>query len=130
MRALRTLVAMLMLVTASTPSYAQTRRADSAESERYRTLAQALEPAAFVSLRLANGRQMTGTILSVSDESFRFQRHARIPEAPRDIRYDDIVSLERGRQGMNSGMKVLVGVGSSIATFLVVMLVAAVSIND
>jgi len=130
MRCLRAIVAVLVVLTMSVPSYAQAPRAASPDSQRYREVAHALEPAAYVSVRLANGTHLTGTVLGVSDESFTLQRHSRIPEPTREIRFDDVVSLERAHRGMNSGMKVLIGVGVSVAVFVVVTLVGAAAISD
>lgn len=131
MHPLRTSVAIVLItLTASAPSYAQTPRTTPSDSRRFHELVQTLEPAAFVSVRLTNGKRLTGTVLGVSEDSFTLQRHARIPEPTRDIRFDDVVSLERARPGMNSGAKVLAGVGASVGAFLLVMIVAVVAIGD
>ena len=127
---LRAIVAAFIVLTMSVPSYAQAPRSAPPDGQRYREVAQALEPAAYVSVRLSNGKHLTGTVLDVRDESFTLQRHSRIPEPSREIRFDDVVSLERARRGMNSGAKVLIGVGASVAVFLVVMLVGAAAISD
>ena len=130
MRCLRPMLAALMMFITCMPSYAQTMSTASLDSQRYRELAQALEPAAFVSVRLTSGRRLTGTIVAVGDDSFLFQRRARIPEPAREVRLDDVVSLERARPGMNSGQKVLVGIGSSVGAFVLIMLVGAATISD
>lgn len=131
MRRLRTIVAIvLILSTVSIPSYAQTPRVAAPEHARYRELVQTLEPAAFVSVRLADGKRLTGTIVAVREDSFTFQRRSRIPEPTREVRFDDVRSLERASHGMNSGTKVLIGVGTGVATFLLIMLVAVTAIGD
>jgi hypothetical protein len=130
MRTLRTIVVLLMVLSVAMPSYSQTFRRDESDSRRYHEIAAAMEPAAYVSVRLTNGKHLTGTILEVTEDSFRLQRHARIPEPPRTIRFDDLASFERAKHGMNSGLKVLIGVGASVATFVIVMLVGAVAISD
>lgn len=130
MRTLRTIVALLMVISVAVPSYSQTSRRDQSESRRFHEIIAAMEPAAYVTVRLTNGKHLTGTILEVSEESFRLQRHARIPEPARDVRFDEIVSLERAKHGMNSGLKVLIGVGASVGSFVLITLVAALAISD
>ncbi|MFN7984695.1 MAG: hypothetical protein U0Q11_22865 [Vicinamibacterales bacterium] len=130
MRRLRPMLAALMMFITCMPSSAQTTSSASLDSQRFRELAHALEPAAFVSVRLTSGRRLTGTIVAVGDESFVFQRRARIPEPTREVRFDDVVALERARRGMNSGQKVLVGIGSSVGAFVLIMLVGAATISD
>lgn len=130
MRCLRAVLSVLLVFIMCLPSHAQAPRAASLDSQRYRELAQTLEPAAFVSVRLTSGKKLTGTILSVNGDSFVIQRHSRIPEPARNVRFDDVMSMERSRQGMNPGQKVLIGVGASVAGFLLIMLVAVSAISD
>jgi hypothetical protein len=118
----RTLIIVLMASILAAPLAAQPPRTGRGEVEQWRTLVQQLEPAAFVSVKLADGSTLKGTVLAASADSFTLKPRTRIAVPARDLRYGEVVSLERARQGMNSGTKVLVGVGASVGAFLVIVL--------
>jgi hypothetical protein len=89
-----------------------------------------LEPAAFVSLRLRSGERVKGTVLGAGDRTFTFMPHTRIPVPAREVAYDDIATLERARQGMSPGMKVLIGAGAGVGGFLLFLMTAIAVYGD
>ncbi|MFN7914110.1 MAG: hypothetical protein U0Q55_02135 [Vicinamibacterales bacterium] len=97
-----------------------------ADADRWRAVVGGLEAAAFVSVRLKDGSTQKGTVLDVGDDSFGFQPRTRIPVAPGRIRYEDLAGLERAKQGMNPGQKVLASAAGVVGgTFLMMLLVLA-----
>jgi hypothetical protein len=92
------------------------------DTDRWRSVVTALEPAAFVSVRLKDGHRFKGTVLSAGDRTFVFMPRTRIPVPSREIAYADLATLERASQGMSPGMKVLIGAGAGVGGFLLIML--------
>jgi hypothetical protein len=119
----------LIVAFLQTSTIAQQLRAGAVDAERWRALVEKLEPAAFVSVRLHDGSKLKGTVVAADQDSFALAPHTRIPVPARELRYDEIASLERAKPGMNSGLKVVVGVGAAVATFLILM-VAALAGSD
>ncbi len=100
------------------------------DTERWRSVISALEPAAFVSLRLKDGRRATGTVLAAGERTFTFMPHTRIPVAAQEVTYEEIATLERARQGMNPGLKVLIAAGAGVGGLLLVVLTLIVAAGD
>lgn len=97
------------------------------EAGKWQAVVERLEPAALVSIRLKDGTQLKGTVLSAQAETFTLKPRTRIPVAGRDVRYDAIASLERTTIGMSPAKKVLIGVATGVgaAVVLVAILVAS-----
>lgn len=123
---LKSCVAVALILTALvTPAGAAGQDAQ-ADAERWRSVVGGLESAALVSVRLKDGSTQKGTVLDVGDDSFGFQPRTRIPVAPGRIRFAEVAGLERARQGMNPGQKVLAGTAGVVGgTFLMMLLVLA-----
>jgi hypothetical protein len=83
-----------------------------------------LEPAALVSVRVKDGPRMTGTVVGVDDASFAFLPKTRIPVAARDIRFNEVISIERAREGLNPGTKVVIGTGAVVGGLLLIVVTA------
>lgn len=95
----------------------------------WRTLLERLDPAAFVSVRLADGEQLRGTVVAVGDEAFMLQPHTRIPVAVRSLRYDAVTRLEPQKRPMSPGRKVVTGIGIGAVTYLVLVVIALSSLD-
>jgi hypothetical protein len=93
----------------------------------WRTVVNNFEAAALVSVRMKNGSRMKGTVLHVGDETFAFKPRTRIPVAAREVRFDDVASIERSKLSMSPAKKVLlgVGIGAGLYMVLVAIIVAA-----
>lgn len=113
---------MLMVAILSTASSAAGQPAGDDLGERWHLVISRLEPAAFVSLRLKDGHRVKGTVLAANDRSFTFMPRTRIPVAARDVRYEEVATLERAREGMSPGAKVLIGAGAGVGGFLLLIL--------
>jgi hypothetical protein len=94
------------------------------EAERLRTMIAKLEPAAMVSVRMKDGKHFKATVLGTNGDTFTVKQHTRIPVPARDIRYDEVASIERTEIGMNPGQKVLIGAGAGVGGFMLLLLAA------
>jgi hypothetical protein len=120
-------VALVLAIAATpSPSFAQQTAPD--EAQMWRTLLSNLEAAALVSVRLKDGSRIKGTVLRVGDETFALKPQTRIPVPARELRFEDVASIERTRLSMSPGKKVLMGVGIGVGvyTLLAAIIVAAI----
>jgi hypothetical protein len=117
----------LVVVMLLSASIVQAQQVAPGEADRWRSVVSALEPAAFVSVRLKDGSRFKGTVLGADASSFAIKPKTRIPVAARDVRYDEVVSIARTRQGMNPGQKVLAGTAAVVGG---IFLMAAVALSN
>jgi hypothetical protein len=115
----RLVAAPLVLVIVTTSSLSSAQQTAPDEAQMWRTVVSNLEAAAFVSVRMKNGSRMKGTVLGVGDETFALKPRTRIPVAAREVRFDDVVSIERAKLSMSPAKKVLLGVGIGAALYTV-----------
>ena len=120
-RYMPTVIVALIVSLLATPAWPQSQIAPG-ETERWRAVVQALEPAALVSIRLSDGTKLKGTLVAADDETFLIKPRTRIAVPARALRYDSIVSLERTSVGMSPGGKVLVATGAGVGGFLILLL--------
>jgi hypothetical protein len=119
--------ALVFAIVVATSSIVSTQQTAPDEAQMWRSVASNLEPAALVSVRMKNGSRIKGTVLRVSDETFAFKPHTRIPVPVRELRFDDVATIERTKTSMSPGKKVLlgVGIGTSVYMLLVAILYAS-----
>lgn len=119
----RTIAAMLVWALATSASAGQAPVLDTPaeRAAQWRTLVQALEPAALVRVHLADGHTLKGTIVSSTADAVTLSVRTRIPVPPRQIPYAEVVSVDRARDGMNPGLKVLIGAGTIAASAVLLM---------
>lgn len=120
----RRFIAVFLVLATLSPGAAYAQGAMAGEAERWHDLAARLEPATLISLRLKDGSRTRGIILGVDSSSMTFAPKTRIPVSPRGIRFDDVASIERTKQGMNPGMKVVIGAASLVGGMLLIIAVA------
>ena len=123
----RSCVALLLVLGFAVPSFAGQPLDD---QQSWRRLVAALEPAAMVSIRLKDGKQIVGTLVDHSDESVILKPRTRIPVAARAIPFSDIDSIERKKIGWSPGAKVVFGVGVSFGALMLATLVAFAAYGD
>ena len=114
----------VMLSTLVSPLIVTAQSARVQDAERWHEVAARLEPAALVVVRLRDGTRLKGTVVSVGDLSMALLPRTRIPVAVRDIRFEDLVSIERAENGINPGTKVLIGAGAVVGGLLVMVAIA------
>jgi hypothetical protein len=121
---MRAIAIPLVLVLMATPAGADPQYVAAGEAARWHDLVERLDAAALVTIRLKDGTRMKGTVLGVDPGSFAFKPRTRIPIASRDIRFDEVVSIERTKQGMSPGQKVLIGAASLVGALFMFAAVA------
>ena len=123
MRATAVLILVTLFLTASGPSAQGTSR----DADAWRALTSALAPGAFVSVRTKDGVRIRGTLVQQVDDGILVKPKTRVPSPMRSIAFDEIEELERAKQGMSPGAKVMLGTGIGVAAFLLVavLIVAA-----
>lgn len=124
MSAQRVIAIVLGIALALTPAAASARSTTVQDPSVWRSLVERLDPAAFVSVRLADGTRMKGTVVAVGDVDFTVQPHTRIPVSVRTVRYDQVESLEPQKRPMSAGRKVITGIGVGVVTYLVLVAIA------
>jgi hypothetical protein len=127
MKHLVSVALVLTMAGTSSPSFAQQTAPD--EAQMWRTVLSNLEAAALVSVRLKDGSRVKGTVLRVGDETFAFKPRTRIPVAARELRFEDVASIERTQLSMSPGKKVLLGVGLGVGVYTVLTAILVASIG-
>jgi hypothetical protein len=112
---------MLVVLTASAPIAAQE---PISETVAWRALAEALEPGAFIAVRTKDGKRVKGTLVQHVSDGIVLKPKTRIPVPARQVLFSDIDSIERQKQGMSPGMKVVLGAGLGVGAFLLTAAIA------
>lgn len=115
------LILALIVALITTPVSAQSQTGPG-ETGRWRAVVQALEPAAFVNIKLSDGTRLKGTLVAADTDTFLIKPRTRIAVPVRELRYDSIVSLERTSVGVSPGAKVLIATGAGVGGFLILVL--------
>ncbi len=93
--------------------------------ELWRKYAQQLPVGTNVRVSTGSTGRFTGTLLAVGDEAITVSARTRVPEPPREIRFDAIRQLEIAkRNGTNVAQAVAVGAGVGAGVFFGLMLMA------
>ena len=93
--------------------------------ELWRKYAQQLPVGTNVRVSAGSTGRFTGTLLAVGDEAITVSPRTRVPEPPREIRFDAIRQLEiTKRNGTNVAQAVLVGAGVGAGVFFGLMMMA------
>jgi hypothetical protein len=111
-----------ILLCQTLPLVAQT--ASVTEAERWRDIASRVAPAALVTVRLKDGSRVKGVVLGVDTATFTLKPKTRIPVAARDIAFADVASIERTKDGLNPGTKVLIGAASVVGGLIILAAIA------
>ena len=132
---MRMLIALLIVgLTGAGPTAAVVAQRDVTAGEEIAALkrmAAAIPPGARVRVHLANGRRMTATLMSVSDEGVVVKRHSRVPEPALAIRFDELARLQRDDRGGGFSLGKAVGVGLAAgAGAILTMFAIALSLDD
>lgn len=124
---IRFVASMMMIALAAAPLGAQER---TMESAAWQSLAATLQPGTYVEVRLKDGARFKGTLMQRSADHVVVKPRTRVPVPAREIPFADLESIDIAKKGMSPGMKVLVGVGASVATVLLIGLLALASAYD
>jgi hypothetical protein len=118
---------LLVVLTAAVPVTAQQ---PISETDAWRALAEALEPGAFVAVRTKDGKRVKGTLVQHVSDGIVLKPKTRIPVPARQLLFSDIDSIERQKQGMSPGMKVVLGVGIGAGAVLLAAAIAFATAFD
>jgi len=100
------------------------------ERAAWQTFAESLERGASVTIVVKDGARMKGALLQSTAAGILLKPQTRIPVPARTIDYRDIESIERAKQGMRPGFKVLLGTAIGVGTMaLISALVFAAGAN-
>ena len=119
---IQTVTTYLLIIALTAPLATAAQRRE--PSEVWRAFAERLEPGAFVRVRLIDHKQVKGHLVMVDGDTLRIKPKTRIPVPIRDLRFTDIESIERQKDGWSPASKVLAGVG--VAGGVVLLTVAAI----
>jgi hypothetical protein len=97
------------------------------DAQAWRTLTSRLGPGATVQVRLKDGRQLRGSVVPGGDEALRIKPHTRVPVPILTVAFEDVDSIERWKEGLMPGVKVLLGVAAGVGGLLVTTLVLIAS---
>ena len=125
---LKSIVIHLLVLLMAAPSAMATQRRESPDV--WRAFAEKLEAGAFVSVRLQNGAKVKGHLIQVAGDTLRVKPKTRIPVPIRDVPFADIESIQRQREGLSPGVKVLMGVGIGAAAILGGLLIFLATVYD
>lgn len=123
----RFIASMMIIALGAAPLGAQER---AMETAAWQSMAATLQPGTFVEVRLKDGAHFKGTLMQRSGDSVVVKPRTRVPVPAREIPFTDLESIDVAKKGMSPGMKVLIGVGSSIATIAIIGLIALASAYD
>jgi hypothetical protein len=125
MLTMRTITAAVITgLLATSPAAAAQETVD--ETQAWQRFVAALEPGATVEVRLKDGEKLRGTVLPGSSEGLILKPYTRVPVPARSLPFSDIAQIERWREGLKPGYKVLLGVGVGAgALFLGLMVLLA-----
>lgn len=127
MRIKSIVIHLIVLLMAAPPAMANQHRES---ADVWRTFAEKLETGAFVSVRLQNGAKVKGHLIQVAGDTLRVKPKTRIPVPIRDVPFSDIESIQRQREGLSPGVKVLMGVGIGAAAILGGLLIFLATVYD
>ena len=106
----------MTLVAGVLPARAQ--QAAVSEVDVWRTFAQTLDPGTFVMVQLKDGSRVRGTFLQVSTDTLLVKPKTRVPVPARAVPLAGIESIERKKEGMSPGLKIVIGMGVGAAVIL------------
>lgn len=112
---------------ASQPSAQSTALRDVELLKRY---AAALPIGATVRVRVVTGERLRAVLMQVDGNAIVIRPKTRIPEPTRQVPFEQLDTLELEGAGGARGTAVLIGVGSAVATFVSLWLVALAVIDD
>jgi hypothetical protein len=125
---INSIVIHLLVLLMAAPSTMAKQRRESADV--WRAFAEKLEAGAFVSVRLQNGAKVKGHLIQVAGDTLRVKPKTRIPVPIRDVPFADVESIQRQREGLSPGVKVLMGVGIGAAAILGGLLIFLATVYD
>ena len=104
---MRSVVAFVLLFALAAP----VARAED-QPDLWRSFAESLPTGAFVLVRLSNGSTVKGHLIQVTPDALTVLPKTRLPVPTRALPFADVESIERQKEGMSPGAKVLATAGA------------------
>src|SRR5262245_17952737 len=117
---IRSAVAFVLAVVLFVPS------ARAQDQDLWRSFAEKLPPGAFVVVRLSNGKDVKGHLVQVAPDTITVLPKTRLAVPARTLAFADIESIDRQKEVMSPGAKVLAGVGA-VGGIVAVLFLAAIA---
>lgn len=83
-----------------------------------------------VRVTVKTGDSFTATFMGVEGDGIRVQRRTRLPEPPYTVPFDDLAALSLDQGGIGVGKAIAIGAGIGAVTFLGILGLLAVAIDD
>ena len=124
--------ALTALVGVSPVAAAAQRPATSAEEVKaVQEMATAIPPGSRVKVHTKDGRRITATLMSTTDDAIVVKRESRVPEAAVTIRFDELARLQRDERSGGVSLAKAIGIGVATGAGAILTLFAiAMSIDD
>jgi hypothetical protein len=122
----------VMLSISIVPTLAQAQEALGADAEAaaFKQLAAGIPLGARVKVQSRNGRRMTATLMSISDDAIVVKRESRVPEPAVRIPFTELTRLHlEEKSGFSIAKAVGVGLAAGVGAILTLFAIA-VSVSD
>lgn len=125
------IVAMLISGSPALAAAAQRAATSAEEVKALQHMAAAIPLGSRVKVSTREGRHMTATLMSTTDEAIIVKRESRVPEPAMTIRFDELARLQRAERGggLSFAKAIGVGVATGAAAILTIFAIAT-SIDD
>ncbi len=119
MRAVMALLVALMAIGPAEMWAAQANPAGDAEIKALKQMASAMPVGKRVKAQTNDGKRITGTLMTVTDEAVMIKKNTRIPEPAVTLRFADLARLElQTGEGMSAGKIVGIGLAAGAGAIL------------
>jgi hypothetical protein len=95
---------------------AQTLSAQTA-TDIWRSFAERVGVGTELNVRLKDGRRVRATLVGTRTDAMLIQPKTRVPVPIQEVRYDDVLQLERTKPGIGAGKAVAIGVVTGVGAF-------------
>lgn len=130
MRSIITAVIVGALIVPSAAFAGQQSASPPVEATAFRQMAAGIPLGSRVRVQTAAGRQLTATLMNVTDEAIVVKRESRVPEPALSIRFDELTSLKRQEaRGIGLGKALGIGLAAGAGAMLTLFAIA-LSISD
>jgi hypothetical protein len=127
---LMAVVVMLSISIVPTLAQAQEALGPDAEAAAFKQLAAGIPLGARVKVQSRNGRRMTATLMSISDDAIVVKRESRVPEPAVRIPFTELTRLHLDeKSGFSIAKAVGVGLAAGVGAILTLFAIA-VSVSD
>lgn len=99
-------------------------------SEIWKHFAEQLEAGTELTIRLNDGRQFRATLVGTRDTAMLVQPKTRVPVPIQDVPYEEVIRIERTKQGIGAGKAVAIGVATGVGAFFGILALLMSVVSD